>query len=46
LFDLLSLFQDIFCPPEVGIGGRQVAEALVVAPVALVIDEGGDLPLR
>lgn len=42
-FDLLSLFQDLLIAPEVDIGGRQVAEALVVALVIVVVDEGFDL---
>ena len=42
-FDLLSLFQDLLIAPEVDIGGRQVAEALVVALVVVIVDEGGDL---
>ena len=43
LFDLLSLFQDLFCPSEVDICGRQVAQALVVPVVVVVFDEGFDL---
>ena len=42
-FDFLPLVQDGLCPPEVDVGGREIAEALVVAPVVVVIDEGLDL---
>ena len=45
-FDLLSLFQDLLIAPEVDIGGRQVSEALVVALVVVMVDEGGDLPFQ
>lgn len=45
-FDLLSLFQDLRIAPEVDIGGRQVSEALVVALVVVVVDEGGDLAFQ
>ena len=30
-------------PAEVGVGGRHVVQALVVAPVIVVLDEGRDL---
>ena len=42
-FDLLSLFQDLLCAPKVDVGGRQVAQALVVPVVVVVFDEGFDL---
>ena len=47
MFDGLSLdpfaqFDDCRCPAEVGIGGRHVAEALVVTLVVVVLDEGLD----
>ena len=45
-FDLLSLFQDLLIAPEVDIGGRQVSEALVLALVVVMVDEGGDLPFQ
>ena len=45
-FDLLSLFQYLLIAPEVDIGGRQVAEALVVALVVVMFDEGTDLALE
>ena len=45
-FDLLSLFQDLLIAPEVDIGGRQVADALVLALVVVMVDEGGDLPFQ
>jgi hypothetical protein len=44
--DLLSRFQDLRAAAEVDVGGREVTEALVVAAVVVVIDEGGDLPLE
>ena len=45
-FELLSLFQDLLLAPEVDIGGRQVAEALLGALVVLIVDEGPDLALE
>jgi hypothetical protein len=45
-FDFLSLFQDLFSPPEADVSGRQVAEALVVALIVVIVDEGRDLPLQ
>src|SRR6056297_2896918 len=45
-FDLLSLFQDLLSAPEVNVGGRQVAKALVVAQVVVIFDEGADLALE
>ena len=41
-FDPFALFDDGGCPTEVGIGGRHVAEALVVTLVVVVLDEGLD----
>jgi hypothetical protein len=43
-FDPLAFGQDGLPAAEVDIGGRQVAEALVVAGMVVVLDEGGDLP--
>ncbi len=42
-FDPFSLLDDGAGPAEVGIGGRHVAQALVVAPVIVVLDERLDL---
>ncbi len=42
-FDLLSPFDDGCAPPEVGIGGCDVSDALVVAVVIIIIDESADL---
>jgi len=42
LFDLSSSFQDSFGPAEVDVGGRQVAKALVVPVVVVVVDEASD----
>ena len=41
-FDLLSCFQDGFGPAEIDVGGRQVAQALVVAVMVVVVDEVAD----
>ena len=42
-FDLLPPFNDGRVTPEVDIGGRNVAKALVVAMVVVMLDEGPDL---
>ena len=39
-FDPFSLFQNSFVTAEVGVGGRDVVQALVVAPVIVMIYEG------
>ena len=44
--DPFSLFDDGFGPAEVGIGGRNVAQALMVALVVVVLDERLDLGLE
>ncbi len=41
-FYLLSLRQDGRASPEVDVGGGEVGQALVVATVVVVVDEGGD----
>lgn len=46
LFDTLSLFQNGLVPPEVDVGGCDVVQALVVALVIVVIDEGFDLGFK
>ena len=43
--DPLAFLQDGPIPPEVDVGGREVAEALMVAVVVVVLDEGIDLGL-
>ena len=43
LFDPFALFDDGLCPAEVGISGRDVVEALVVALMVVVLDERLDL---
>ena len=43
LFDPFSFQQDDLASSEVDIGGREVAEALVIALVIIVRDEGIDL---
>ncbi len=40
--DLLSLFADALTSAEVDVGGREIVQALVVAPVIVVLDEVGD----
>ena len=42
-FDLFSLFDDGGVASKVGVGWSYVADALVVALVVVVIDEGADL---
>ena len=42
-FDSSSPFDDGCVAPEVGIGGRDVVDALVVAVIVVMIDEFADL---
>ena len=42
-FDLLPPFNDGRVTPEVNVARRDVGEALVVAMVVVMIDEGADL---
>ncbi len=42
-FDPFALLDDGLCPAEVGIGGRDVVQALVVTPVIIMLDERFDL---
>ena len=42
LFDAPPFSQDGFAAPEVGVSRGEVADALVVSVVVVVIDEGGD----
>lgn len=42
-FDLLSFQQDGLTAPEVDVGWRQIAQALVISPVVVVIDEPADV---
>ena len=42
-FDPLLFQQDGLAVPEVDIGGREVIQALVIAPVVVVLDECGEL---
>jgi len=44
--DPFALFDDGWAPTEVGVGGRHVAQALVVTLVIIVRDEGLDLGLE
>ena len=45
-FDPFSLQQDGLAAPEVDVGWGEIVEALVVAPVIVVLNEGGDLPVE
>ncbi len=45
-FDPFSFQQDGLSPTEVGVGGRDVVQALVIALVIVVLDEGLDLSLE
>ncbi len=45
-FDPFALFQNGFVASEVDVGGRDVFEALVVALMVVVIDEGFDLGFK
>ena len=42
MFDFLSAFEDSFGPTEVYIGGCQIADALMVSVVVVMIDEVAD----
>ena len=42
-FDLFALLDDGFCPAEVGVGGRDVVQALVIALMVVMLDERIDL---
>src|ERR1700731_100520 len=42
-FDPFPFDQNGLAPPEVDVGGRQVADALVISQVIVVSDEGLDL---
>jgi hypothetical protein len=46
LLQLLPPLQDFFPPPVVDVGRRHVADALVITPVVLVVDEVGHRPLQ
>ena len=45
-FDPFSLFDDGLCPAEVGVGGRDVVQALMVALVIVVFDKRFDLDFK
>ena len=42
-FDPFPFQQDGLAAPEVDIGGREVIQALVIAPVVVMVDEGLDM---
>ena len=44
--DVFTLGKDYLGPVEVYVGRREVVQALVIADVVVVLDEGFDLPLR
>lgn len=41
--DPLALFDDGLSPAEVGISGRHIVQALMIAPMVVAFDEGPDL---
>ena len=45
-FGALAFGQDCLGPAEVDVGGREVIDALVIADVVVVLDEGADLPFE
>ena len=45
-FDPFPLFQNGFVVPEVDVGRRDVVQALVVALMIVMVDEGFDLGLK
>ena len=45
-FDALAFGQDHLGSAEVDVGGREVIDALVIADVVVVLDEGADLPFE
>ena len=45
-FDAFSLGQDCFDPAEVDVGRGQIVDALMIADVVVVFDEGVDLPFE
>ena len=45
-FEFFSFKQDGLAAPEVGVGWREIAQALVVATVIVVRDKGLDLGLQ
>ena len=45
-FDPFSLQQDGLAAPEVDVGRREIVEALVIAAMIVVLDEGCDLGLE
>jgi hypothetical protein len=44
--DAFALCEDRFCSAEVGVSRREVVDALVIADVIVVIDEGPYLPFK
>ncbi len=44
--DLLSHLQNSRTAAVIDVGGRQVGQALVVAMIVIVVDEGADLPFQ
>ena len=44
--DALSLDEDCLGPAEVDVGGREVIDALVIADVVIMLDEGVNLPFE
>ena len=42
-FDPFSLHEDFLAASKVDVGGREIAQALVIAAMIVVLDEGVDL---
>ena len=42
-FDRFPFYQDVLAPPKIDVGGRQVADALVISQMIIIGDEGLDL---
>ena len=45
-FDPFSFQQDFLTAPEVHVGRRQIAQALMIAPVVVVVDEPANAGLK
>ena len=45
-FDALAFGQDCLGSAQVDVGGREVVDALMVANMIVMLDEGADLPFE
>ena len=43
---LLALLQDLLHPAMISVDGCDIAEALMIAAVIVILDEGGDMLLK